>query len=266
MLAAAVYTIAQGFPEENANLFHQVLSAISGYSLPFFLYLIMFVVLFDLFLLINLLVKIVSPEKRQNFSFQLYTLSAMIVLSVAVVAGGAINLNTIRVSEYNITVPKGSSNIDNLRVVFVADFHIQQNTSLRYVELYVRKLKALKPDLLLYGGDIVEGDSENETTEFNEILGGEVLDIYMLVILGDHRSTQLQEVSRTATDVQFSGHTHNGQIFPINLVVRNMFELSWEYRKIRSTHFFVTSGLRLWEPPVKIAGKSEIMLVSIVFE
>lgn len=128
----------------------------------------MFVVLFDLFLLINLLVKIISPEKRKSFSFWLYTLSAMIVLSVALVAGGAINLNTIRVSEYNITVPKGSSNIDNLRVVFVADFHIQQNTSPRYVEQYMRKVKALKPNLLLYGGDIVEGDSENETTEFIE--------------------------------------------------------------------------------------------------
>jgi predicted MPP superfamily phosphohydrolase len=332
LLAAAVYPIAQGFPEGNANLFQQSISAISGYSLPFFLYLFMFVVLFDLFLLINHLVKIISPEKRKCFPFRLYMLSAMIALSLAVVVAGAINLNRIRVSEYNITVPKRSSNIDHLRVVFVADFHIRQNTSPHYVEHYVRKVKALKPDLLLYGGDIVEGDSENETTEFiekelrnipakygaygvpgnhefygghdkkpffqragiaplfdtiisinnsfylagrydehfrnrktiGEILGSETRD--MPVILVDHRPTQLQEVSRTETDVQFSGHTHNGQLFPINLIVGNMFELSWGYRKIRNTHFFVTSGLRLWGPPVKTAGKSEIMLVNIEFK
>lgn len=69
LLTAAVYPIAQGFLKENANLFQQVLSAIPGYSLPFFLYLFMFVVLFDLFLLINLLVKIISPEKRKSFLF-----------------------------------------------------------------------------------------------------------------------------------------------------------------------------------------------------
>jgi predicted MPP superfamily phosphohydrolase len=45
-----------------------------------------------------------------------------------------------------------------------------------------------------------------------------------------------------------------------------MYELSWGYRKIGNTHFFVSSGLRLWGPPVKTAGKSEIMLVDFIFE
>lgn len=46
------------------------------------------------------------------------------------------------------------------------------------------------------------------------------------VILLDHRPTELQEVSRTAVDVQFSGHTHNGQLFPLNFIIRSMYELS----------------------------------------
>jgi hypothetical protein len=45
-----------------------------------------------------------------------------------------------------------------------------------------------------------------------------------------------------------------------------MYELSWGYLKIKDTNFFVTSGLRLWGPPVKTAGKSEIMLVDINFK
>jgi uncharacterized protein len=82
----------------------------------------------------------------------------------------------------------------------------------------------------------------------------------------DHRPNKLDEVSRTAVDVQFSGHTHNGQLFPFNLITRRIYELSWGHKKIRNTHFFVTSGLRLWGPPVKTAGKSEIMLVDIQFK
>jgi uncharacterized protein len=85
------------------------------------------------------------------------------------------------------------------------------------------------------------------------------------VIILDHRPTELQEVSGTIADIQFSGHTHNGQLFPINLITRFVYDLSWGYRKISNTHFFVTSGLRLWGPPVKTAGKSEIMLVDVYF-
>ena len=82
----------------------------------------------------------------------------------------------------------------------------------------------------------------------------------------DHRPLDLQAVSRSNVDVQFSGHTHDGQLFPINLITNMVYELSWGYKKIRNTHFFVTSGLRLWGPQVKTAGKSEIMCVDIQFK
>jgi predicted MPP superfamily phosphohydrolase len=83
------------------------------------------------------------------------------------------------------------------------------------------------------------------------------------VILIDHRPTEIEQVSRTAVDVQLSGHTHNGQLFPINLITRKIYELSWGYRKTGNTHFFVTSGIRLWGPPVRTTGKSEIMVIDI---
>ena len=332
LLIAAIYPLTESLPDRDMNLSMHVLSGISGYILPFFLYLFLCVLLFDLFLLLNLALRIVSFETRKNFSFRFYTLSGMIILSIAVVIAGVINLNTIRISKYRIEVPRRHSNADHLRVVFVADFHIQQNTHERFVEQFVRKVDALQPDLMLYGGDMLEGDSENETTEtiestlrsvhakygvfgvpgnhefyggqeqgdffrkagitllcdtmvridsafylagrndqhfgrrksVNEILGSDSLDLP--VILMDHRPVGLQAISNTGIDVQFSGHTHNGQLFPINLITRSIYEVSWGYKKIRNTHFFVTSGLRLWGPPVKTAGKSEIMLVDIYFE
>jgi predicted MPP superfamily phosphohydrolase len=85
------------------------------------------------------------------------------------------------------------------------------------------------------------------------------------VILIDHRPTELAQVSKTLVDVQLSGHTHDGQMFPINLITRRVYPLSWGYRKIGNTHFFVTSGIRLWGPPVRTSGKSEIMVIDITF-
>jgi predicted MPP superfamily phosphohydrolase len=85
------------------------------------------------------------------------------------------------------------------------------------------------------------------------------------VILIDHRPTEMDQVSRTGVDIQFSGHTHNGQLFPVNLITRSVYQLSWGYKKIRNTHFFVTSGIRLWGPLVRTTGKSEIMIIDIKF-
>lgn len=332
LLLAAFYPLVGLQRGGEMSSIMKVLTAFSGYILPFYLYLFLSVLLFDLFLLLNLMARILSAETRHSFSFRFITLPAMILLSVGVVVAGAINLNTIQISKYEIEVPAKSSKRDHLQIAFVADFHIQQTTSLSYVEQFVRKVNALQPDILLYGGDIVEGDRENETTAAveaalrtiatkygvygvvgnHEFYGGQEQGSFfkragitllcdtivkidnsfylagrydqhfgrrktiqellksittdLPVILMDHRPTQLQEISQTAVDVQFSGHTHNGQLFPLNFIIHNMYELSWGYRKIRNTNFFVTSGLRLWGPPVKTAGKSEIMLVDITFK
>lgn len=328
----AVYPLSRNLGDDGQNLTAQIISGIAGYLLPFYLYLFLFVLLFDLVLLANLFLKFLSSEKRKRFRFRFFTFSTILLLSVLVVVGGVINLNTIRVSNYQIGVPKKDSKIEKLRVAFVADIHMLESTKLRYIEHFVDQLNATKPDIVLFGGDIVEGDSENETTieienafrriqskygSFgvvgnHEFYGGQefstffqkagitmlydtIVDIDRSFYIGgryderlksrkavgeimetitpdlpiiflDHRPTQLQEVSQTSVDAQFSGHTHNGQLFPINLIIRQMYELSWGYKQIGNTHFFVTSGLRLWGPPVKTAGKSEIMVVDFTFE
>ncbi|MBI5010549.1 MAG: metallophosphoesterase, partial [Bacteroidia bacterium] len=77
--------------------------------------------------------------------------------------------------------------------------------------------------------------------------------------------TELLETSKTLTDVQLSGHTHDGQMFPINLITRKVYLLSKGYMKIANTHFFVTSGIRQWRLPVRSTGKSEIMVIDIKF-
>jgi predicted MPP superfamily phosphohydrolase len=332
LLIASIYPITEGFSDKNSNSFMQILSSVSGYILPFFLYLFLLVLLFDLLLLFNRRVRIISPETKKSYSFRLYMLTVLILLSIAIVIVGAINLNTIRVSKYMIEIPRKNSKIDHLRVAFVADIHIQQNTRIQFIEQFVKKINALKPDLMLYVGDIVEGDNENETTKAiesamrkivtkygtfgvtgnHEFYGGQeqgsffqkagitflcdtVVNIdnsfYLAgrydqhfrqrktikkildgvapdlpIILMDHRPTEIEEVSGTSADVQLSGHTHNGQMFPINLITNRIYKLSWGYKKIRNTHFFVTSGLRLWGPPVKTTGKSEIMVIDIYFK
>jgi len=89
---------------------------------------------------------------------------------------------------------------------------------------------------------------------------------HLPVIVLDHRPTELEPVSKHGVDIQLSGHTHYGQLFPFNYIIKNLYELSWGYKKIRDTHFFVTSGIQVWGPPVRTAGNSEIMVINVDFK
>ena len=163
LIVFAIYPVSRNLGE-SGNVINQVLSVISGYLLPFYLYLWLAVLLYDLFLLVNLLFRWVSKEKRRSLRFRVTTFAAMIIFAVTVVVGGAINLNTIRFSDYTVSLPKKDSKMEKLRVAFVADIHLLESTRLGYINQLVDKLNSTNPDIVLFGGDIVEGDSENETS------------------------------------------------------------------------------------------------------
>jgi predicted MPP superfamily phosphohydrolase len=82
-------------------------------------------------------------------------------------------------------------------------------------------------------------------------------------ILLDHQPINLDEAAKNSIDLQLSGHTHNGQIFPLNLITKLVYEVSWGYKRKGTTHFFVSSGIGTWGPPVKIASDAEIVHIKI---
>ncbi|MCC8096402.1 MAG: metallophosphoesterase [Tannerellaceae bacterium] len=86
------------------------------------------------------------------------------------------------------------------------------------------------------------------------------------VFLLDHQSYDLQESVDAGIDLQFSGHTHRGQVWPISLVTDQLFELSYGYLQKKNTHFYVSSGLSLWGPPFRIGTQSELVVFNITFE
>ena len=49
------------------------------------------------------------------------------------------------------------------------------------------------------------------------------------VILLDHQPLRLDESEKNGVDLQLSGHTHNGQLWPLNYITRRIFEVSYGY-------------------------------------
>ncbi len=86
------------------------------------------------------------------------------------------------------------------------------------------------------------------------------------LILMDHQPKNLFEAEKNKIDVQFSGHTHNGQLWPLNYIVSQVFELARGYMLKGSTHIFVSSGVGTWGPPVRTNARPEILLVTLKFQ
>jgi len=85
------------------------------------------------------------------------------------------------------------------------------------------------------------------------------------VILMDHQPFNLPKAADLGVDLQLSGHTHHGQIWPFNYITKAIYELSWGYKKIRETHVYVSSGFGTWGPPVRLGNRPEVVLIHLTF-
>ncbi|WP_032092976.1 metallophosphoesterase [Necropsobacter rosorum] len=89
------------------------------------------------------------------------------------------------------------------------------------------------------------------------------VDTRLPVFLLDHRPTEIALHAELPVDLQVSGHTHKGQIFPANLITSLMYRLDYGYAKIGNGHFFVTSGYGFWGIPLRLGSQSEVMIIDV---
>ena len=82
-------------------------------------------------------------------------------------------------------------------------------------------------------------------------------------LLIDHQPYEVAKKDSLGIDIQFSGHTHRGQVWPLSLLVDNMYEQSHGYRRWTNSHVYVSSGLSLWGPPFRIGTKSDMLLMRV---
>jgi predicted MPP superfamily phosphohydrolase len=91
------------------------------------------------------------------------------------------------------------------------------------------------------------------------------LDYSLPLILMDHQPYQLEIAEKNGIDLQLSGHTHHGQLFPFNYITRMIYENSWGYLKKGNTHFYVSCGVGTWGPPIKTNSIPEVIQIKIRF-
>jgi uncharacterized protein len=100
-----------------------------------------------------------------------------------------------------------------------------------------------------------------ETTE-TKLLSG--LSHRYFTVLLKHRPV-IEKNNVRYFDLQLSGHTHNGQIFPFTFVVRRFYPLITGYFNLpNDAHLYVSRGTGTWGPPIRFLSPPEITVIDLI--
>jgi predicted MPP superfamily phosphohydrolase len=85
------------------------------------------------------------------------------------------------------------------------------------------------------------------------------------VVVLEHEPLEFKELSDNGADMVLCGHTHNGQIFPGNLVVPFFNENAYGVKELYGISTVVTAGVGYYGPPIRLGTDSEVTLLNIDF-
>lgn len=85
------------------------------------------------------------------------------------------------------------------------------------------------------------------------------------ILLMDHQPKELRQTANAGVDLVMSGHTHDGQLFPANLVIHLFWEKAYGYLKKDKLHSIVTSGVGVWGPAMRVGTDSEVVAIEVSF-
>lgn len=309
---------------------------VGSFHMVFMLYGFLAVVAMDL---VRLIQKFIPFLPRPLAAANGRALFLAVVLFVALTtAAGAWNAARVRLIELDIPIGKPAGGLSGLRIVAASDLHLGALIGVARLERLVERANALKPDIVLLAGDVVDETVTDPLEEkLSEIMkrlraplgvfavagnhefysglernlaclrscGIRVLedeavlidDAFVIagrkdpsslkpgerrrsvaeilsssgiaggrpVILLDHQPIDLDEPVRAGVDLQISGHTHAGQLFPLDIINRMVWRLHHGYLRRDGTHIYVSSGVGTWGPPVRTGSRSEIVLFRLTF-
>lgn len=319
-------------------LFSEIATWVGSFWLAYMLYSFLLVLCIDLTRLLNHFIHFfpaifyVDYEKTKL----MVLFSSFVVISL-VVLSGFINARTAMIKELPVTIHKNVTGDKKLKMVMVSDVHMGNLIARRKTAMLVTKINELKPDIVVFAGDLVDEDltpviknnlgealtriksrlgvyaipgnheyiggaedaikyltehgitilrdtsvflgnsfylvgrDDRDKTRFTgkkrkglrELLSG--IDKSFPVILLDHQPFSLKNAADLGVDLQLSGHTHHGQIWPFNYLTNAIYDISWGAGKIGETQYYVSSGFGTWGPPVRLGSRPEIVLINLTF-
>ena len=315
---------------------YEGMTIVGAYWLAFMFYFLLIIMSLDLLRLFDRWLRIVPLDIRQGLNPSLGLI--VFILVVGIVSYGAWNASHPRIHHYDLSIAKQAGSLKQLHVVMVSDIHLGTIIHNDHLVKLVNQVNELKPDLVLFAGDVFDEDIESRNKQQvadtfrkigstygafavlgnHEYIGGnadeaikylgeagvkvlrdssqEIAGSFSLIgrddlsgsrfkgakrqdlkalmqgvnrslpmILMDHQPSHLEEPAEQGIDLQLSGHTHNGQLFPIQFITQRIFEQDWGFLRKGDFQLIVSSGYGTWGPPIRVGNTPEIVDITITF-
>ena len=108
------------------------------------------------------------------------------------------------------------------------------------------------------------GDGTNKRKSAKDLLSS--VDKTKPVLVLQHEPIEFKNLAESGADVVMCGHTHNGQIFPGNLVIPFFNENAYGVKKLYGIDTIVTAGVGHYGPPIRVGTNSEVTVINIKFD
>ncbi|MEU4874883.1 metallophosphoesterase [Streptomyces sp. NPDC021608] len=113
----------------------------------------------------------------------------------------------------------------------------------------------------LAGVNDIAGESEGQGPDFARALGDR--DTARACVLLAHQPVQIHDAVRHGVDLQLSGHTHGGQLWPGSLVAAAANPTVAGLERYGDTQLYVSRGAGAWGPPTRVGAPSDITVVQL---
>ncbi|MEU6947039.1 metallophosphoesterase, partial [Streptomyces sp. NPDC046316] len=132
-------------------------------------------------------------------------------------------------------------------------------------ELGLRPLRNARTEIAagfdLAGVDDIAGESEGQGPDFAAALGDR--DRARAAVLLAHQPVVIHDAVRHGVDLQLSGHTHGGQLWPGNYLAELANPTVAGLERYGDTQLYVSRGAGAWGPPVRVGAPSDITIVEL---
>lgn len=113
----------------------------------------------------------------------------------------------------------------------------------------------------LVGVNDIAGEQDSSPPDFDRALSG--VDGSRPTILLAHQPVQVTQAVERGMDLQLSGHTHGGQMWPFHYIVSAAQPSLAGLSTVEGTQLYVTRGAGFWGPPVRIGAPPDISVLSL---
>lgn len=132
------------------------------------------------------------------------------------------------------------------------------------IRILVDERLELNEELTLIGQEDRTNPGKSVLKTPEELLEGADQDHFLLLL--EHQPRNLVRNEAAGYDLQLSGHTHGGQIWPVGEIsdLLGFGELNYGYRKSGRFQVIVSSGMAGWNYPIRTGAHSEYVMVDIL--